>query len=399
MLEQLQGAVFPASTLEREVLAARLPEYRPEDLDLLCSAGEVVWVGHGPLGERDGRLALYLADHLERLLAARPEPPEGDLHQRLRDTLRARGASFFPELQAATGGLARETLEALWDLIWAGEVVSDSPAGLRAFLRGHEHVARLASRRSGRSARAAPRRPRPPGASACCRRGSRRAPVPRPPSGPRPCRSSSWRAGAWSRVTPCWPRSCPAGSRRSTRCCAGSRRAAASGAATSSRGWGPRSSPSRPRSSACAALREGAAGEEQLPGVVLSACDPAQPFGSLLPWPACSARLSRSAGAAVALVDGQLTAFLPRSGEELTTLLPALEPQRARAAEALARALREWLLRAKRSALPCQGVDGLPIARSPLAPFLKAAGFVPYGPGFRLYTAAAGSDAAPSLES
>ena len=89
------------------------------------------------------------------------------------------------------------------------------------------------------------------------------------------------------------------------------------------------------------------------------------------------------------LVDGQLTAFLPRSGEQLVTLLPQLEPQRSRAAGALARALREWLLRGQRSALPHESVDGQPIARSALAPFLKEAGFEPYGPGFRLLPAGA----------
>jgi len=137
------------------------------------------------------------------------------------------------------------------------------------------------------------------------------------------------------------------------------------------------------------ALREGAQGEAELPAMALSACDPAQPYGSLLPWPACGLRPSRSAGAAVVLVDGRLTAFLPRSEHELATLLPELEPQRTRAAEALARALRDWLLRTRRSALPYELADGLPIARGPLGPFLKRAGFVPYGPGFRLSIAAA----------
>ena len=47
----------PASALERDVLPARLPRYRPGDLDTLCAAGEVVWAGMGPLGERDGRVA------------------------------------------------------------------------------------------------------------------------------------------------------------------------------------------------------------------------------------------------------------------------------------------------------------------------------------------------------
>ncbi len=50
VVEQLQGAALPASILERDVLPARLPGYRPEDLDTLSAAGEVVWVGLGALG-------------------------------------------------------------------------------------------------------------------------------------------------------------------------------------------------------------------------------------------------------------------------------------------------------------------------------------------------------------
>ena len=42
--------------------------YDPADLDAVTAAGEVVWVGVEPIGERDGRVALYLADHLPRLL-------------------------------------------------------------------------------------------------------------------------------------------------------------------------------------------------------------------------------------------------------------------------------------------------------------------------------------------
>ena len=36
------------------------------------AAGELVWVGHGALGDHDGRLALYLAESLPALLP----PPE-----------------------------------------------------------------------------------------------------------------------------------------------------------------------------------------------------------------------------------------------------------------------------------------------------------------------------------
>ena len=62
VIEQLQGAVVPASTLERDLLPARLSSYKPQDLDALCAAGEVIWIGCGPLGEHDGRVALYLTD-------------------------------------------------------------------------------------------------------------------------------------------------------------------------------------------------------------------------------------------------------------------------------------------------------------------------------------------------
>ncbi len=68
-IDGLQGAALPASIVETEILAARISRYRPEDLDTLIAAGEVVWVGMEPLGERDGRVGLYLE---EKLGALRP---------------------------------------------------------------------------------------------------------------------------------------------------------------------------------------------------------------------------------------------------------------------------------------------------------------------------------------
>src|SRR5207247_2690349 len=73
-IEQLQGAPLPASILETEILGARIDGYDPADLDAVTAAGEVSWVGVEPLGERDGRVALYLADHLPRSLAAAEAP-------------------------------------------------------------------------------------------------------------------------------------------------------------------------------------------------------------------------------------------------------------------------------------------------------------------------------------
>ena len=54
-------------------------------------------------------------------------------HVAIRDHLAARGASFYRELfAAARGNSDREVLDALWDLVWAGEVTNDTFAPLRA---------------------------------------------------------------------------------------------------------------------------------------------------------------------------------------------------------------------------------------------------------------------------
>ena len=53
--------------LEAEILPARLLGYKPADLDTLIAAGEAVWVGFEPIGERDGRIGLYLAERLSAL--------------------------------------------------------------------------------------------------------------------------------------------------------------------------------------------------------------------------------------------------------------------------------------------------------------------------------------------
>ena len=58
-IARLQGAAVPASVLEHDVLPSRVRGFRPADLDALCASGELVWIGAGPLGADDGRLALH----------------------------------------------------------------------------------------------------------------------------------------------------------------------------------------------------------------------------------------------------------------------------------------------------------------------------------------------------
>src|SRR5262249_35301205 len=54
------------------------------------------------------------------------------MHQKLRELLERRGASFFRDLYLAAGGGDQDAvLDALWDMVWAGEVTNDTFAPLR----------------------------------------------------------------------------------------------------------------------------------------------------------------------------------------------------------------------------------------------------------------------------
>ena len=152
VVERLAGLPIPASVLERDILPARVPGYQPRLLDELGALGEVAWVGHGPLGRDDGRIVLVRPGReVVRPLgpADGVESPVGQRHDAIREHLARRGASFYRELYAAAGGgTDRDVLDALWDLVWAGEVTNDTFAPLRAL-------------RWKRTASGGPRRPRP----------------------------------------------------------------------------------------------------------------------------------------------------------------------------------------------------------------------------------------------
>ncbi len=57
-------------------------------------------------------------------------------------------------------------------------------------------------------------------------------------------------------------------------------------------------------------------------------------------------------------------------------------------ARALAHALAAWTARTARHGIAWTRVDGAAVGQSPLAVFLKQAGFVPWGTGLRLMPAA-----------
>jgi len=136
-------------------------------------------------------------------------------------------------------------------------------------------------------------------------------------------------------------------------------------------------------------LRDPSPDEQDVEVVVLSATDPANPYGAAIRFPAVSAGrgATRSVGATVILVDGALAAYLARGDRQLLTFLPEAEPQRSKFAKAIARALRE------RSRMPVgedqaprgmllEEIDGVPPAAHPLAPHLGRIGFHTGAMGF-----------------
>jgi ATP-dependent Lhr-like helicase len=406
VIGQLEGLPLPASVLERDILPARVRGYQPRLLDELGAAGEVCWVGAGSLGRDDGRIALYRPDHLALSLTSAADGPERTwLHDAIRDQLTARGASFYRDLLAAALGAAgksghrvpseRELLDALWDLVWTGEVTNDTFQPLRA----------LRWPRTGRQRAAA--RPR---LGASGRMG--------PPEG----------AGRWSLVSD------------------------AVATAVALVGGGTPSATERHHATALRLLErhgvvtrdsvaaeglpggfgavypvlremedrgrirrgyfvEGLGGAQfALPGaidrlravrsdlvtgdsdwgraILLAAADPASPWGAALPWPRASDEdrrpFARAAGAYVVLVDGKPALYLERGGRSLHTLPEFTD--REVAATALG-ALSELVRDGRYKTLQVEQVDGMPVGESPHRAALADAGFRAAYRGVALRTA------------
>ncbi|WP_437311795.1 Lhr family helicase [Sorangium sp. So ce388] len=420
-LEQLQGAPLSASALEAEILPARVEGYRPGDLDALCAAGEVLWRGVEPVGDGDGRVALYLAEAYP-YLAPPPGRAEGPLAEGIRAALARRGALFFSDLSRETGAFGADLLAALWELVWAGEVTNDTLAPLRAL--GRE------SRSSGRRRD----RDRPaPGRGLSALRARRIGP---PGS-----------EGRWSLLSPPGASAASAGTA-----------AAPAGAAIAPGAPGTAGAPSETERRAAlarallerhgvltreAAAVEGLAGgfsavydvlramEESgqarrgyfvaglgaaqfaVPGaddrlracrepsddpqtLVLAATDPANPWGAAVRWPELAARgdgapegavrgpvrPQRAAGALVILHDGRLLAWMGRTERSLTTFLPEAEPERGDAIRAIAAALAALVSEGRRRAVLVATIDGEPAHSSPLARALADVGFTSGAHGY-----------------
>jgi ATP-dependent Lhr-like helicase len=365
-IEQLQGAAIPASVLEREILPARVADYRPDMLDTLIAAGEVVWVGVEPLGGRDGRIALYLTDHLPQLRPPSSTAPQAEGRAaEILTYLRDHGASFFAAIHQGTGqGFPNETVEALWDLVWKGLVTNDTLHPLRAFVDADDK--RAARRPRGpagfRSRRLVPRTgegrwsvvytPRITktaatewGAAMAQQLLTRHGVITRETV------ASEAVAGGFSAVYQVLRAMEEAGRIRRGYFVArlGAAQFALPAALDLLRSM--REVPEEPRRSTLLGTpRTTVEGRT----VVLAATDPANPYGSILPWPELpqaptvdgtskpnveAGRPTRSVGARTILVDGQAAAYLRRGERELLLFVPDAEPRRSQLAREVARML------------------------------------------------------------
>jgi len=110
--------------------------------------------------------------------------------------------------------------------------------------------------------------------------------------------------------------------------------------------------------------------------VGLSALDPANPFGSVLPWPAHAATLRpvRRAGALVVIGAGRPLMYLAQGGRQLLTWF---DPAQASAdlTQAACQALVAALRRGRRGRFTLELLNDAPVGRDALTDALRAAGF------------------------
>jgi ATP-dependent Lhr-like helicase len=374
VIQQLQGAALPASVLERDVLPSRMSGYTPQLLDQLIASGEVVWVGQGPLGTNDGRVALYMRKDVRKLVPQPSTPKAGSdkvekqldpgvkegLHDALRERLR-RGACFFADLLAAAEWKNGEAvLDALWDLVWAGEVTNDTYAPLRYI---------GPSRRTTR--RGHPTRIGPPRSLG---RWSLVSDLLSPAVAPTTrlhgqTTSLLERYGIVTRE-PALAEGVPGGFvaiypiLRSMEESGQIRR----GYFIEGLGGSQFAMPG-------AVDRLRSFREEDDSIVLLAATDPANSYGLALPWPELQGRAGRAAGAYVILDSGSLRVFVERGGKSLLTH-GEVDVRHLDALRVIA---------ARNGKLGVRTVDGVPVQESSIQEALLAVGFAPTHRGLVLY--------------
>lgn len=122
VLGRLQGLALPPETWERDILRARLPSLKSEQLSVVTSSGDGVWVGT-PAGR-----ILFLFRGNGNLFLPSPEAAEqvrGEGAARVLDFLGRHGASFFGDIREGTRLSLASMNNALARLFWSGKVTND----------------------------------------------------------------------------------------------------------------------------------------------------------------------------------------------------------------------------------------------------------------------------------
>ncbi|OPH48636.1 hypothetical protein BC351_09280 [Paenibacillus ferrarius] len=137
IIQDLQGFFLPVSHWESLLFPTRQLAYRKQDLDTLCSSGQIVWLGRKEPGEKEGRIAFFLAEShslFEPCLAAVSHMPVSQPY--LLTLLQEKGASFLSKLGIETGKPPSVLLEELLQLVWDGQAANDQFAPLRLHAMG-----------------------------------------------------------------------------------------------------------------------------------------------------------------------------------------------------------------------------------------------------------------------
>ena len=386
VIEQLQGVPIAASVLDGEILAARVRDYSPAMLDTLLGAGEVAWLGVEPLGERDGRIALYLTDHLAKLLP--PEEMGGKKTEGLTGReaaivayLHRHGASFFgPIHEAAGGGFPQETVDAIWDLVWKGLLTNDTIHALRAYASPPERARRQAKGNAFRSRRLVPPSaegrwtmvPSPASSSTAWATAFAHQLLARHGIVTRDVTSIEQLPGGFAAMYPVLRRLEETGRIRRGYFVAGL------GAAQFA------------QPGAVDLLRDARDDRDEVAAVTISATDPANPYGVLIPWPMTPAGegrgATRTAGARVVIVNGRPAAWISRGDRQLVVCLPDDEPERSKVGRAMAKEMVEIAFRAAegRRGWLIEEINGQPAIDDPSSQYLLEHGFASTAMGLQL---------------
>lgn len=155
VLDQLSGIATTPDMWEHAILPARITGYRPEMLDLVCMSGQMQWVavaGETVDGLRPAATPsrITFIPRKAILFVSRDESNSDDpKEQAVLRALGAAGAQYLDEVAERANLSERDALSALWRMAAAGRVSNDNFAPLRMFAedRGAERALESVARR------------------------------------------------------------------------------------------------------------------------------------------------------------------------------------------------------------------------------------------------------------